>query len=247
MTTAAGESAVPDAGPLNSFQRLVGVLFSPIETFRDIARRPDWIIPIIVITLTTLASYMVVAPHLDLESTFREQMEARGVTDQQLIDKQLEMMKKVTRFNAPITAIVIPLMMLAMAGVLLLAFKLMGYGGTFKQFFSVSSYSFVPQILKGIVTSIIVASRGMLTQPELVTLIKSNLGFLVELKTSPAAFAFLSSFDVFNIWMVVLLIIGLSFAAKVTMRQSTVMVLILWSLMILIKVGIAALTGGAGS
>lgn len=246
MTTEV-KPAGPDAAPRNAFQRMAGVLFSPVDTFRDIAMRPDWIIPLIVVMLMSLVSYLVIAPHLDLESTLREQMEARGITDQQAIDKQVELITKVAKFNAPVTVVVVPLMILFMAGVLLLSFKLMGYGGTFKQFFAVTVYAFLTHIVKAIVTSIIVASRGTMTQLELVSLVKSNLGFLVDPKTSPAAFSFLSSLDVFNIWMVVLLIIGLAFAARVTTRQSAVIVLILWSIIIMIMVGFSALTSGAGA
>src|SRR5436305_1859002 len=37
--------------PINHFGRLIGVFFSPKETFQDIARRPSWILPVILMSV----------------------------------------------------------------------------------------------------------------------------------------------------------------------------------------------------
>ena len=45
-------SATPEPVPSKSFvARLVGVFFSPGETFADVARRPDFIIPLLIMVV----------------------------------------------------------------------------------------------------------------------------------------------------------------------------------------------------
>src|SRR5580658_684368 len=39
---------------VNPFSRIVGVIFSPQETFQSIARRPTWLVPTILLCLCTL-------------------------------------------------------------------------------------------------------------------------------------------------------------------------------------------------
>lgn len=231
----------------NPFQRLIGVLFSPVDTLRQIAERPDWLVALIVMIVFSVAAYFVVAPHLDLETTLREQFEARGGIDQEMIDRQVEMALKISKYTAPIQIVFIPIMYVVIAAVFLLAFKLMGGEGTFKQFFSVTIYSWVPQILKAIASSIIIATRGKMTAPEMESLVKSNLGFLADQKSAPIPFAFLSSIDIFNIWMVVLLVIGLSFGARVSRGKAAGVVVALWIVIILFKIGMAALQSAGGA
>ena len=49
-------SATPEPVPSKSFvARLVGVFFSPGETFADVARRPDFIIPLLIMVVLSVA------------------------------------------------------------------------------------------------------------------------------------------------------------------------------------------------
>jgi len=232
---------------MNSFDRVAGVLTAPSETFREIARRPDWIVPVLLVVAFALVGYFVIIPHLDIASTVRQQLEGRGIKDEKIIDRQVEIAEKFSKFTIPITVVAIPIMVLIMAGILLLAFKLMGSSGTFRQFFSITSYSWLPLTLKGIVTAAFVFTRDTLSQMELEALVKSNLGFLVDQRTDPAAFAFLSSLDLFNLWTAFLLATGLAFAARFSRGKSAAIVGALWAVIILVKVGFALLTGGAKS
>src|SRR5713101_6232998 len=38
-------------GPINHFARIIGVFFSPTATFEDIAKRPSWILPVVLMTV----------------------------------------------------------------------------------------------------------------------------------------------------------------------------------------------------
>ena len=66
-TPAAGSAPTP-----NPFQRIIGVLFSPDATFASIARRPDWVAPLVLILVVSFAAGIIMAPHIDFGSAARE-------------------------------------------------------------------------------------------------------------------------------------------------------------------------------
>ena len=68
------------------------------------------------------------------------------------------------------------------AGILLLAFRLFGGEGNSKQAFSVTLYAWMPMVIAGIVSMIILVSRGTVDANELRNLVMSNPGFLVDMK-----------------------------------------------------------------
>src|ERR1051326_9602046 len=75
--------APPQEKPSNPFSRIVGVLVSPGQTFADIARKPDWVVPALVIIVVFFAAAIVTVPRLDFEGLMRQSMEAKGVTGAQ--------------------------------------------------------------------------------------------------------------------------------------------------------------------
>jgi len=88
-----GGGAAPEAKP-NPFAMMFGALFSPAETFSSAARRPVWLVPMIVYVLLSIAGTVLVMPKIDFESVVREQMEKSG---QEIDDKQLEMIVSIQK------------------------------------------------------------------------------------------------------------------------------------------------------
>src|SRR6266487_1056820 len=66
------------AQPSNPFSRIIGVLLSPIRTFESIARKPDWVVPAILIIVVFLVAAIVTVPRVDFETMSRQAMEAQG-------------------------------------------------------------------------------------------------------------------------------------------------------------------------
>ncbi len=220
----------------NSFQRIIGVLFSPDATFASIARRPDWVVPLVLLLIVSLAAGVIMAPRIDFAAPAREAMEQNKNVSQEQIDKTVRIstsIGKVFTYLAPVLSLI---GLLVIAGVVLLAFRIFGGEGDFKQAFSVTCYSSIPSIIKSVVTLIIIAAKGGLIHPQtLATIVRSNLGFLVDYKTNPVAFALLSSFDIFSVWFLALLIIGFSYVARVSKVKAAVTIISLWILVLLLK------------
>ena len=223
-------------------QRIFGALFSPGETFREIAEQPDFLAPLILIIAISLLSSIVAVPRIDFESVVREQMmQSNPDMSPDDADRAARMggaFAKVMAYASPLLTLIFAVII---AAVLLFAFRLMGGEGTFKQAFSVTLYSWVPAMVAAIVGAIILLGRGTVSAEELQTMVMSNPGFLVDPKENPIGFAFLSSIDLFTIWTIVLLIFGFSYVARVSRTRATVIVVSLWVVLILCKVGFAAL------
>lgn len=223
------------------FQRIIGVLFSPGETFRDIAAKPDFLAPIIVILIVSIASSIVIAPRVDFESAIREQMEESGKMSPADVDRAVRFASafaKAMLYAAPVINFIF---FGVIAGVLLLAFRLFGGEGGFKQALSATLYAWMPMIIAGLIGMIILLARGSVSADQLANLVMSNLGFMVDQKENMVAFALLSSIDVFVIWTLALLIIGFSHLSKMSTGKSAAIVLSLWAVILVFKVGFAAM------
>lgn len=238
MTVGQDGPVIPlQAGPEpNAFQRIIGVLFSPDATMASIARRPDWVLPLILLLITSLAAGVIMAPRVDFGAATREAMEQNKNVPQEQVDKAVRISNsvgKVVMYCAPVLSAI---GLLVIAGVLLLAFRLFGGGGDFKQAFSVTCYASIPTIIKSVVTLVIILAKGGVVPAQtLATLVRSNLGFLADYKSSPMAFALLSSFDIFSIWFLALLIIGFAYLAGVSKVKSAVIIISLWIVVLLFK------------
>jgi hypothetical protein len=250
MESSAGNTppGIPSAAvpPSKNFgQRVAGVLFAPAETFEDIARRPDVLMPLILILLISFLSTAIVMPRMDFEAMAAEQGETMRKHNPNMTSADIERMERFTVAIAKVTGWISPLFVLLwwviIAAVLLLAMRLMGGEGSFKQAFSGTLYSWIPLVLFGIITSIVVLARGSFDPTTASTLVKSNPAFLVDMQEQPVLFSLLASFDVFTIWTIALLILAVAAISKLSRAKSAAIVISLWLVMIVIKLGFAAL------
>jgi len=187
---------------------------------------------------------MIMMPKFDFEPQIRDQLARRGVTSEAQIQRSLDMAEKVAKYQPVIVVAFVPIVLLVCAGVLLLAIKVFGGEGRFAQTFSVTAYSWVPQLLKSIIAAAIVFPKARMDVRAAATLIKSNLGFLVDPGKAPAAFTFLSGLDVFTFWTLFLIVVGLSKMSGFSRTKTAFLVVPIWLVVLLARVGLAALQGG---
>jgi hypothetical protein len=236
----------PGAPKPSGFQRIIGVLISPNETFASIARQPDWVAPLIVILVVSALVGFIFAQRVDFTAPAREAMEEKGNMSAAQMESALRItavISKVIAYGSPILSVIV---LLIVAGVLLLAFRLMGGEGNFKQAFSVTLYAWMPLIILNILLTAIVATRSGVTALDLPTLVLSNPAFLVSMKEHPLLFAIFASIDVFTIWTLALFSIGFAYVSKFSKSKSATIVIsvwVVWTLLKLIGPAIRALKG----
>jgi hypothetical protein len=227
-----------------SLERLTGVLMSPDETFRDIARRPNVLLPLAVLFVVSLLSAVLIIPRIDFEATVRDQMErnpraaSMSPSDMDRAVRFGTAFGKAIGYSSPVLAIAI---WAVIAGALLIAFRMFGGEGTYKQAFSVTLYAWLPLLIKSIITTVVAFTKSSIDATQMATLVTSNPAFLIDMKDHPVAFSFLSSIDLFVIWSLVLFVIGFSYVAKTTKAKSASIIVTLWAVVTIVKVGFAAL------
>ncbi|HEY0591078.1 MAG TPA: Yip1 family protein [Thermoanaerobaculia bacterium] len=215
---------------------------TPGSTMADVADRPDWLVPFLLILVLSVGLNFVAAPHLDIETGLREQLTERGLSDQQ-IDDAVDRVAVFQKFGAPIAAVTVTILLIALAALYMLATRVMGGEGTFKQFFAVTNYAWLPQLLKGILVTFLLVRAGSVEPEQMGALLKSNLGFLADPKEQGELFAVLSGIDVFNFAALALMIFGYGRASKLGTQKTAVIVIATYVVWIGARVGMAALRG----
>src|SRR5713226_6421286 len=67
------ENSIPDR-KLSELRRFVYTFTSPRRTFLDVKKRPKWLMPWLVLSLSSLASGLMIAEKVDLAEYFRGQI-----------------------------------------------------------------------------------------------------------------------------------------------------------------------------
>jgi hypothetical protein len=214
-TTAPVTSAGPDPGLA---ARMAGMLFSPHDTFRAIVARPRWL-GVMAITLAIgAACQYVIMSSPDLQEALIDQqirvMNSRGggASAQQIagIERVIGLMPQI---YVGATILLGPLFVAALAGIFVGIFTtLMGGQGTFKQMFAVLAYSGVVSMWSGIFSAVLVASG---VPPSGARPPGANLGvFVPMLEENSFLLLMLQSIDLFLIWWLIVLAIGISVLYK---------------------------------
>ena len=243
--TANPTSTLPPAAPKNVFQRIVGVLFAPTETFADIVRKPNALAPLIFLVIIGYICTFMLVPIIDWDSVIAAQTDAMRAKNPNIDAATLERVESMTRTIGKVTGYVGPLFgvlaWLVVAGVLFLAFRMFGGEGTFGQAFAITIYSWIPLTICSILMTVIAYARGSFNPVMAPVLVKSNPAFLVDMKEHAALFSLLSAFDLFTIWSIVLLVIGFAVMSRFSKMKSAAIIVTIWLAMVLVKSGFAAL------
>jgi hypothetical protein len=240
-----GTEAPPAGAEVGAIGRIPGALFSPVATFQSIARRPTWLPPLVLWIAVSLLFTSVLLPRVDIERMVRGQLEKRGGNvPEERVQSIVERQKAIAPVLYNVTAVVSPVVVsLVVAVVFWGAFKAFGWDLTFRQSLGAIVHAFLPAIVSVLLFLPVIVRQSSVDPRTMGDLLMSNLGFLVDRRTSPAVHSILQSFDLFSIWTIVLLVIGLSAAARTSRRAAAGVVGALWGLFVLGKAGLAAVFG----
>lgn len=258
----APETPPEEPARLGPLQRLMGIIFSPGDTFADVNRKPTVIAPIliaiaIVVASTAFFSFWV-NPDWDriLRPQVKQRIERGGQTaTQEQIDQGVHYGKIFAKFTPVIVAIFVPIFYLFLAGVFALGMMFIQAKATFKKILSVVAWGgAVTGLINGIVGIIVLLLQDKETLANLDPTKSSGIaptnldailtGMSIDL--SPVIKTVASSLDIFSIWYMILLAIGLAAIAgarRITASKTGGMVFGFWAVYLLIKMGIAAVFG----
>jgi hypothetical protein len=244
-------SVVSESIPSRSFlSRLVGVFIEPGETFEDIARKPDWIAPLVLLILVAFATVETMLLKIGASQIVMQGLQRSGRAasmDTAQLDQIAGRSAAVMRFVMPAGAIVgTPVFLLIVAGIGLLILNVFfGQKVKFKDVFSVTCYADMPSIL-GAAMAIAVMLFGDPAGFNPQSPAPTNPGYFMNpMTTSHTLVAAASSLDVLVFWFMALLAIGLSRVAQKKVKTATIFMTYLgfWVLVFAAKVGFALISG----
>jgi hypothetical protein len=230
--------------------RALGVFFSPGRTFESIVRRPDFLAPLIVMTVAGYAVIEAMLQKIGAARIIRQSLEISGRAAQ-MTPEQLD---RAVHNAAIITSVLmrlggvfgVPIFLLTIAAVgIFIVNVIFGASANFKACFSVVCYADLVGIV-GIVLALVMVLFGDVEQFNPENVVPTNVGFFLNPREiSRPLYVIASSFDIFRVWFIVLSSVGLSAAAgkKVGTAAILLIFMAIWIVLVLGRAGIAALTG----
>ena len=242
------ESPVEPEAPALSFpERLMGVFISPGETFEDVARKPGFVAPLVLLILINIASTELFLHKIGMESVVRWGLEHSNRVSQDQIPGLVEKMTPYYTWMARIVGPIWPPLVALVAAVVGLIAVNNIFGGriSFKTAFSTSSYAYAVNIIY----YILVPTMFLFGDPDHYISNPQNpaptsVGFFLNPQaTSKPLLALAGSLEVFTIWYMALLAVGLSVASGRKVKPFPIFFtfLGLWIVLVLIKMGLSTL------
>lgn len=227
--------------------RLAGIFWEPRPVFQDLAARPRFWVPLIVLTVLGLVYIGSFSRVVGFESVIRRQIEANPRTAQLPPEQRERAIQMGLRFAVPMAytgaALGFTVASLAIAGILLGCVNLIGGAKVgYSQAFSITCYSFLPSGLTTILAMVVMFLKDP-ADFDLQHPLPLNLGaFLDKSAVGGFVYSLAGSLDLFSIWIMLLLALGFSTAArKMSFGKALGLVLLPWAVYVLLKSSLAGL------
>jgi len=204
----------PDGPGLSLPARVWGILTSPRETFVDVVARPRWFgMAALVLIITAISTGVFFSTQVGQTAWLDQLVEQARKSGQEMPEAQWAAMQKMASYMGLIyagaTLLLGPLMWLIISGLLFVVFNVaMGGTATFRQLFAVFVHSTAVTLLQTLFVTPLNYVRESITSA-------TNLAvFLPMLDESSFLAKFLGTIDLFLVWWIVILSIGLAVLFK---------------------------------
>lgn len=229
----------------SSFGRLIGALVSPGKTFESIAKRPTWVVPLLVLAIVSSLVFYLAGQRTDYRDVITKTVEQSGrdVTEEQL-EPQIAMMEKAGPIiSAVSTPLVIVLITLIVALLYWVAFKLLGSDLSYKDSMATTLHASMPAVVSMLISIPVILGKGTLGYEDTKTgsFLTSNLALFAPEDAPGWLTALLASVDFFSLWSLAVTIIGFKAVARLSTQKVAVTAIVLWLLFVGLRVGWAAL------
>jgi hypothetical protein len=210
MTQTAPATAPAEAAPKGLVSRIFGVFFSPRATFADVAARPKVFGALVIgLVIVVAAMFILFSTDAGQQAFIDQQLKARP----NMPEQQIAQMERIAPFIRYIVAcgylVFIPIVLAIASAILLGIFNAFAGGdATFKQVFAVMAHAGLITVLQTLFVVPLDYARETLTSP---TTIGVFLPFLDE---NSFAARLLGTIDLFQIWWLFTLSIGLAVLYK---------------------------------
>jgi len=216
MTNNTENSSPLQTQDLSVLQRIITVFVAPTATFKAVRNRPKWLAPFLIILVLTLGIthfLKPVAQEVQREAVI-EQLEKQGMSDSE-IDSQLENMQSMMKIWMYPSALLATAFML-FAGALIWLFvsnTIIGSDVNFGQMMGVNCYRYLILILGSLIKLPIMLSQNT------INVHFSLATFMSDEAQNTFIYKFLSNIELFNIWSIAVLCIGIAVVSRVKVEK----------------------------
>ena len=214
MAETSDTPTAPAPSPANLFSRFFGVVFSPRPTFEGIVAATRWLGMLILIAVFMgAATFLFLSTQVGRDAALEQQvsaMESFGVTVSDEMYAQIEGRMAMARYTGAASQLVaLPIVYLIMAGILFAIFNAaMGGDARFKQVFTVVTHSGAVSVVQQLFVMPLNYYRGSLSSP-------TNVAAMLPMLPEESFLTYLlGTVDLFVIWWVLVLAIGLAVLYK---------------------------------
>jgi hypothetical protein len=211
---------------MKSIGLLFKVLWSPGEAMLLLSKNPRVLVPIVFLSLSSLMTGIILmtkvpAAELAMRAIERSPQganlsdEARQRIRQQVDSPAMRSFTIVTTGLGPLVFVLI------VTATYFALFTMIGREGSFKAFFSITTFAFVPTIFRQltVVLNAFFMPPSSIMPDELGSL--SPAVFLDRDAVSPVVFAGVNMIDIVSIWILFLLVIGFGFVTRKSLSKAT--------------------------
>ncbi len=235
--------------PLSPGARIVAAYVSPTSLFQDIKRSASWWPAFLLLAVVTLLFCFAVQRQVGWGHAYDTMLHQQPKQEQRFSTMTPAQVAQAKSLGAKITQIssyaspVLILVISAVASGVLLGTLNFGFGGKarYSEVFAVYMYAGLPYVISSLLATVALfagldSGSFLISNP-----VGSNLGYYLSPDSAKWLLALASSFDLFTLWVLVLLVLGCSIVARVSRSSAAIAVAGWWLLIVIIKVGAAAL------
>jgi hypothetical protein len=208
--------AVEPQASISPVGRIVGVIFSPKSTFADIARKPSWLLPVILLAVLGAVVAVALNQKMDWREYMSQQIEKSpraGALSAEQKQQQIEAGAKFAPISAYVVGIPAPLVVvLIVAGVMLGAYNLMaGANINYKTALAIVSHAFVPAMLGNLLFLLVLFLKPPGTF-DLENPVATNVAVFLPEGSAKWLEALAKNIDILAIWITLLIAVGFAAA-----------------------------------
>lgn len=228
---------------ISGFGRVAGVFFSPKTTFADIARKPSWLLPVILMTILSIIVSVSMNQRVNWRQFMSQQIEksprAAQLSAEQK-EQQIEGGAKITPIFVYVFGTLGPILFVLFFSLVMWgAYNLLGGAqATFSQSLAINSHAALPTLISSLLVLVVLFVKPVGTF-DVDNPLATNLGTFFPEDSAKWLIALGKSIDVFTIWALILTAIGYAAVNPRKLKGATpyMIAFSVWAFFTVIRVG----------
>ncbi|HVP36271.1 MAG TPA: YIP1 family protein [Terriglobales bacterium] len=228
--------AMPQEEKMGFFARVFGVFFEPKKVFTFLNNKPSWLFAfLLIVVIGVIVAEITLPQNLLLQKEIVSQS-PRVASAPGILDKMTEIttVKRISTVISEIIKVFIGLILLT-SFVYFLCNIILGGDSSYKKVLSIVTYtSFIPTLGAILKTPLILAKNSANVQTSLALLVPE--GDFTKIR-----YMLLGAVEIFSIWQLILIALGVTVLYKFSMSKALVATIIGWAILVIIGIGLGVL------